>query len=111
MNAPTAICTAAERTTILAIDFGKYKSVACAHDHATGEICFTTFETTRHELQKLLARWQPAAVIMLDPNTAFRGKGERLIRDHGIVVDRFPHDLIVRLEELNRDFTRGQSRA
>ena len=64
MNAPTTICTAAERTTILAIDLGKYKSVACAHDHTTGEICFTTFETTRHELQKLLARWQPAAVII-----------------------------------------------
>jgi hypothetical protein len=64
MNAPTTICTAAERTTILAIDLGKYKSVACAHDHTTGEICCTTFETTRHELQKLLARWQPAAVII-----------------------------------------------
>ena len=56
MNAPTTICTAAERTTILAIDLGKYKSVACAHDPSTGEIGFTTFETTRTELHKLIGR-------------------------------------------------------
>jgi transposase len=64
MNAPTTICTAAERTTILAIDLGKYKSVACAHDPTTGEICFTTFETTRTELHKLIGRQRPAVIII-----------------------------------------------
>jgi hypothetical protein len=48
---------------------------------------------------------------MLDPNPAICGKGERVLRDHGIVVDRFPHDLILQLEELNRDFTRAQARS
>jgi transposase len=50
--------------TILAIDLGKYKSVACVHDQATGEIGFTTFETTRAELQKLIGRQQPAVIII-----------------------------------------------
>jgi len=42
---------------------------------------------------------------MLDPNPNIRGTGERLIRAHGIEVDRFPDDFIVQLEELNKDFT------
>jgi hypothetical protein len=33
----------ASTTTILAIDLGKYKSVACVHDAATGEFRFTSF--------------------------------------------------------------------
>ena len=37
-------------TTILAIDLGKYKSVACVHDQTTGEFAFTTFDTSRAEL-------------------------------------------------------------
>ena len=50
--------------TILAIDLGKYKSVACVHDEATGAFRFTTFETTRAELQRLMAKQQPAVVII-----------------------------------------------
>ena len=47
--------TTASTNTILAIDLGKYKSVACVHDRdghqqAAGEIGFTTFEMTRAEL-------------------------------------------------------------
>src|SRR5438309_6981087 len=58
------ITTTASTKAILAIDLGKYKSVACVHDPATGEYCFTTFETTRAELRKLLGKEQPAVVII-----------------------------------------------
>jgi hypothetical protein len=36
------IPAAASTSTILAIDLGKYKSVACLHDPGSGEIRFTT---------------------------------------------------------------------
>jgi transposase len=49
---------------ILAIDLGKYKSVAYVHDQATGEYGFTTFETTRMEMRRLLAAAQPAVVVI-----------------------------------------------
>jgi transposase len=54
----------ASTSTILAIDLGKYKSVACVHEEATGEMCFTSFDTTRAELQRLIAKEQPAVVII-----------------------------------------------
>jgi transposase len=56
--------TASTSVSILAIDLGKYKSVACLHDQATGEFRFTTFETTRAELRKLFGKEQPAVVII-----------------------------------------------
>jgi hypothetical protein len=37
----------ASTSTILAIDLGKYKSVACVHDSECGEFRFTTFDTSR----------------------------------------------------------------
>src|SRR5262249_12875919 len=54
----------ASTMTILAIDLGKDKSVACVHDAATGAFRFTSFETTRSELHRRLAREQPAVVII-----------------------------------------------
>ena len=54
----------ASTTTIVAIDLGKYKSVACVHDEATGEFRFTSFETTRSQLHRLLAKEQPAVVVI-----------------------------------------------
>jgi len=54
----------ASTDVILAIDLGKYKSVACVHDPATGEYAFATFETTRSELRRLLAAEQPAVVVI-----------------------------------------------
>lgn len=60
----TAAAVTAPTGPILAIDLGKYKSVACAHDQATGEICFTTLETTRAELRKLLGKERPAVVVI-----------------------------------------------
>jgi hypothetical protein len=55
-SAPTA-----STSTILAIDLGKYKSVACLHDPDSGEFRFTTFDTSRAELSQLLAKERPAA--------------------------------------------------
>ncbi|MFO0969555.1 MAG: hypothetical protein U0793_28690 [Gemmataceae bacterium] len=37
----------ASTESILAVDLGKYKSVACVHDAGSGEVDFTTLETTR----------------------------------------------------------------
>jgi transposase len=58
----TAKTAAAE--SILALDLGKYKSVACVHAVAAGTFRFSSFETTRSELQRLLARDRPTVVII-----------------------------------------------
>jgi hypothetical protein len=50
------ITNTASTNTILGIDLGKYKSVACIHHQATGEPAFTTFETTRAELRKMICK-------------------------------------------------------
>jgi transposase len=60
----TATTTAATASRILAIDLGKYKSVACAYDPATAEVAFATFDTARDELQRRLARARPAVVVI-----------------------------------------------
>ncbi len=49
-------------THILAIDLGKFKSVACGYDTATGQHTFTTIPTTPaavHDLvvERLPGRW------------------------------------------------------
>jgi transposase len=56
--------SAVTNTAILAIDLGKYKSVACVHDAATGEFRFTTFETTRAELRKRIDKERPVVVVI-----------------------------------------------
>ena len=53
----TAVATAT--ATILALDLGKYKSVACAYDRATAQARFDTLTTSRDELRKLFE--SPAA--------------------------------------------------
>jgi hypothetical protein len=50
------ITKSASTNVIVAVDLGKYKSVACVHDPATGELRFTTFETTRAELRSWSAK-------------------------------------------------------
>jgi transposase len=50
--------------TILAIDLGKYKSVACRYDRATAQASFETFTTGRPELLRLLERHRPALVVI-----------------------------------------------
>jgi transposase len=58
----TAKTTAAD--TILAIDLGKYKSLACVHDESQDTCRFTSFETTRSEVRRLLTRDRPTVVII-----------------------------------------------
>jgi len=57
----TAKTTAAD--TILAIDLGKYKSVACLYRSAD-DARFTTLTTSRDELARLIQRHQPAVVLI-----------------------------------------------
>ena len=51
-------------TTILAIDLGKYKCVACAYDRATTAAEFRTITTSRAEVQRLIRTAGPAAVVI-----------------------------------------------
>jgi hypothetical protein len=43
----TTTTTPSDNNPILAIDLGKYKSVACLHDDGSGEYRFTTLDTSR----------------------------------------------------------------
>src|SRR5260370_16666814 len=62
MNVNTIV--AVPTSTILAIDLGKYKSVACLHDPDSGEFRWTTFDTSREEMKKLFGKERPAVVII-----------------------------------------------
>ena len=56
----TEIVTATD--TILAIDLGKYKSVACLHSSAAQR--FTSFPTSKSELTRLIDRERPKVVLI-----------------------------------------------
>jgi transposase len=51
-------------STILALDLGKYKSVACAYDPAAAQARFDTLTTGRRELLRLLEQHRPAVVVI-----------------------------------------------
>ena len=53
----TTAATAAR--TILALDLGKYKSVACLYDRATAAATFDSIPTSRAELLRLFRRHRP----------------------------------------------------
>lgn len=50
--------------TILAIDLGKYKSVACAYDRATAAADFRAIPTSRAEVERLIRGVGPAVVVI-----------------------------------------------
>jgi hypothetical protein len=60
----TITTTASTNTSILAIDLGKYKSVTCAYDPATGEGCFSTIDTSRVDLRRIIDKEPPAVVVI-----------------------------------------------
>src|SRR5258707_1036597 len=76
MNA-TMTTTKTTTTCILAIDLGKYKSVACNYDPATSEAHFTTVATTRDELERLLSRVQTAVVVIKGTGGKLDGGGKQ----------------------------------
>ena len=51
--------------TILAVDLGRYKSVACVYQRSSREHAFRTFDTTPAELTKLLAR-HPGSLVVIE---------------------------------------------
>jgi transposase len=62
----TALNTAAATATaapILALDLGKYKSVACCYDRATAAHRFQTLDTSRDELRRRFQRHRPGVVV------------------------------------------------
>jgi transposase len=50
--------------SILAIDLGKYKSVACRYSGSPETAAFEPFTTDRIRLRKLLERYRPAVVVI-----------------------------------------------
>ena len=50
--------------TILAIDLGKYKSVACAYDRPTAAAEYRTVSTSRVELERLIHATRPGVVVI-----------------------------------------------
>src|SRR3954469_5682423 len=51
--------------TILAVDLGRYKSVACIYQRSTRDHTFRTIDTTPEDLARLLAR-HPGAVVVIE---------------------------------------------
>ena len=60
----TTTASAPAPCAILALDLGKYKTVACAYDGDPAAARFHTLDTSREELRKLFARRRPAAVVI-----------------------------------------------
>ena len=59
----TTATTSIATDTILALDLGKYKSVACLH-RSPDDPRFTTVPTSRHELTRLIHKHRPGVVLI-----------------------------------------------
>jgi pyrimidine deaminase RibD-like protein len=85
-----------------------------AESEVSGSTVFATLEpcTTRNHpkvpcAERLAERKVKRVVIgMLDPNPKICGRGVLILRRHGVEIELFDPDLMTRLEELNRDFSR-----
>jgi transposase len=64
MTTTTTTSPATAARTILALDLGQYKTVACAYDPGTTQARFDTVTTAREPLRKPFARQRPAAVVI-----------------------------------------------
>ena len=60
----TTTTTATAARTIVALDLGKYKSVACLYTGDPATATFVSFTTDRDWLRKLFAKHCPAAVVI-----------------------------------------------
>src|SRR5262249_60468867 len=63
MPFPTEWDTATTAGPILALDLGKYKSVACAYPGDPADARFESLTTDREHLRKLFAKHRPALVV------------------------------------------------
>jgi transposase len=70
--------------TILAIDLGRYKSVACVYDRASAAGRFHTLASDRTDLERLFAR-HPGSLVVIEA-CANAGWVHDLARTHGLSV-------------------------